>query len=97
MKSLKVLSDPEETYVRSIWYYHAEINGKRIVVQGDESWDGADYCIYHYDENRRHGFGEELEGEEFDELYEQLSEAGLLSQGVEKGWDIPLTTYGEDE
>ena len=96
MKSLKVLSDPEETYVRSIWYYHAEINGKRIVVQGDETWDGADYCIYHYDENRRHGFGEELEGEEFDELYDELLEAGLFSRSVEKGWGIPLT-YSEDE
>lgn len=96
MKSLKVLSDPEETYVRTVWYYHAEIDGKRIIVQGDETWDGADYCIYHYDENCRDGIGEELDGEEYEGLYEELLEAGLFSRSVEKGWGIPLT-YSEDE
>lgn len=91
MKKLKIISEPEESYVRVIWNYHVEIDGERFVLLVDEDSNGSERNIYHYDENQRGGIGEEYEGSDYDDLFEELCEMDLFSRwGQEEGQEFEL-------
>ena len=91
MKKFKVLTDPDETYTKVMWHRHVEIGGDRFVILGEEDNNGAEYNIYCYDENCRYGIGEEYDGEDYDSLYEELSQSDFLSRySLEKGSEFEL-------
>jgi hypothetical protein len=95
MKKIKVLRDANITYTKIIWNVPIEYDGNKYVIVVNEDDNGREETIYHYDEDRWHCVGEEVEDDNLiEELYEQvidcLNGEGMFYSGMEEGYELEV-------
>ena len=74
---LKILTKPEEQHVQINWTVHFMYEKEKYALWSSSGSDGpCEYIIYHYDDSRREGLGEEvdLNDPKFEELYDYIHE-----------------------
>ena len=91
---ITVLEDAKITYQRICWCVPVEYNGDKYMIVADEDDNQADHAIHEYDEDSRYNIGDQYNGDDYDDLFENIIEVmmdcGELSSGLEKGTMVEL-------
>ena len=76
MKKIKILDDTNEFFFETRYCVPLEYGGKKLVLLCVENSNCGENSLYHYDESKRHGIGEEYCEDDHDELFEDIIEGG---------------------
>lgn len=86
---ITILEDARITYQRTCWNVPIEYDGTKYVIAADEDDDQASSTLHEYDECMRYNMGNQYDGDDYDELYEKITEVlsdyGELNTDAKKG------------